>query len=165
MPPHYAEALAAARKELAEAIAELGEAQNRVLELEPRIRDLRHSVSVLAKLCGQKDIDVEEALGLTDAIRAAFCSTGKHSSMTAQDVRLRLETLGFDTKRYGNLLASIHTVIKRLEGRKEIRRVANKDSSDKPAYSITDQGVAVATMNTLKELGKMVSTFFKDTKK
>lgn len=150
----YVDALQQAKNELASAVAELGEAQNRALELEQRIVDLRQTVSVLSKLCGQEDIDIEESLGLTDAIRSAFAIVGKESSLTVQEVRLRLEAQGFNTRRYGNLLASIHTVVRRLEAKHEIRHIGTKDG--KPAYVVTDQGLAVCTM---KGIGKIVSAW------
>jgi len=149
---HYLGALAEAKKELAQAVAELGEAQNRALELEQRIVDLRQTVSVLSKLCGEEDMDIEDSLGLTDAIRSAFVSVGPHYSLTAQEVRLRLEAQGFNTRRYGNLLASIHTVIKRLEAKHEIRGTGTK--GDKPAYAVTDQGTAIAAA---KGIGQFLS--------
>jgi uncharacterized coiled-coil protein SlyX len=139
----YKAALLTAKNELISAITDLGETQNRTLELEQRIADLRQTISVLSKLCGEREMDVEEALGLTDAIRAAFVSVGKDQSLTAQEVRLRLEAHGFNTRRYGNLLASIHTVIKRLENKKEIRCAGAK--GDKNAYSVTDHGLMVIT--------------------
>ena len=138
----YKQALDGAKRELTFAIAELGEAQNRALELEQRIVDLRQTVSVLSKLCGEAEIDVEDSLGLTDAIRAVFVNVGKTDSASAQDIRLRLEGQGFNTRRYGNLLASIHTVIKRLEAKQEIKHAGTK--VDRPAYTITDSGIAVA---------------------
>ncbi len=41
--------------------------------------------------------------------------------MTAQNVRDQLEALGFNVTRYENALASIHTVIARLEKKGDIR--------------------------------------------
>lgn len=130
-PKAYEIALQDAKKELTEAVAELGEAQARAQELEQRIGDLRQTISVLSKLCGQENVDLETSLGLTDAIRMAFRGLG-NQAITAQEMRLRLETEGFNTRRYGNLLASIHTVINRLAARGEIRLVGTQ--GDKPAY-------------------------------
>jgi hypothetical protein len=124
-------ALKRAKQELGEAVEELGEAQARAGELEQRIADLRQSVSVLSKLCGEELQEVEDALGLTDAIRVTFQEASQ--PIAAQDVRLHLEARGFNTRRYGNLLASIHTVIGRLEAKKEIKQ-AGVRSDGKPVY-------------------------------
>jgi len=132
-PKAYEVALRDAKQELAESVAELGEAQNRAQELEQRIGDLRQTISVLSKLCGQEDVDLENALGLTDAIRLAFSSLGTNS-VTAQEMRLHLEAQGFNTRRYGNLLASIHTVLGRLEKKSEIRQTGTRPDG-KPAYA------------------------------
>jgi hypothetical protein len=129
----YEQALIVAKQELETSIAELGEAQTRAQELEERIADLRQTISVLSKLCGQEDMDVEESLGLTDAIRLAFEKIGR-GNVTPQEMRLRLETQGFNTRRYGNLLASIHTVFKRLEAKGEIK-VAGMRGDGKAAYT------------------------------
>lgn len=129
----YEQALNVAKQELETSIAELGEAQTRAQELEERIADLRQTISVLSKLCGQEDMDVEESLGLTDAIRLAFEKIGRGNA-TPQEMRLRLETQGFNTRRYGNLLASIHTVFKRLEAKGEIK-VAGTRGDGKVAYT------------------------------
>ena len=132
-PKAYEVALRDAKQELTEAVAELGEAQTRSQELEQRITDLRQTISVLSKLCGQEDVDLEASLGLTDAIRAAFIALADNEHVTAQDMRLHLEARGFNTRRYGNLLASIHTVINRLEAKGEIRLCGTR-ADGKPSY-------------------------------
>jgi hypothetical protein len=136
-PQTYEAALEQARKELAQSVEELGEAQSREQELEQRIADLRQTISILSKLCGQEDMDIEDSLGLTDAIRLAF-AYAKEQGMTAQETRLRLETQGFNTRRYGNLLASIHTVIKRLDSKGEIRHIGDR-TDGKPVYAWTSK--------------------------
>jgi len=150
----YEIALRDAKKELTEAVAELGEAQSRAQELEQRIGDLRQSISVLAKLCGQEDLDLETSLGLTDAIRLAFSAIGQQNNVTPQEMRLHLESRGFNTRRYGNLLASIHTVFSRLEKKGEIRQdFARADG--KVAYAPTDR---LLMANAMEAVGKFVGT-------
>jgi hypothetical protein len=139
----YEVALRAAKKDLSEAVAELGEAQARAQELEQRIGDLRQTISVLSNLCGQEDLDLESSLGLTDAIRVAFCGLGQQS-VTPQEMRLRLESQGFNTRRYGNLLASIHTVLGRLEKKGEIKQAGTRPDG-KVAYAQTQHGANVAS--------------------
>jgi chromosome segregation ATPase len=129
----YATALAAAKQELADANAELGEAQQKVQDLGNRIADLRQTVTVLSKLCGEENVEIEDALGLTDAIRVMF-RDAHTEAFTVQDVRLRLEARGFQTRRYGNLLASIHVVVGRLVTKNEIMQAGTKGGADKPSY-------------------------------
>jgi hypothetical protein len=151
VPETYEIALRDAKKELAEAVAELGEAQTRAQELEQRIGDLRQTISVLAKLCGQEDLDLESSLGLTDAIRLAFYALATQS-VTAQEMRLHLESQGFNTRRYGNLLASIHTVFSRLEKKGEIRQGPARQDG-KVAFVATNTLVVGTAM---AELGKVL---------
>jgi chromosome segregation ATPase len=118
-PQSYEKALEEAKKELAQAISELGEAEQKVQYLGDRISDLRQTVSVLSKLCGVENVEVEDALGLTDAIRRTF-EEAPLKNFAVQDIRLSLEARGFPTRRYGNLLASIHSVVSRLKEKNEI---------------------------------------------
>jgi hypothetical protein len=62
---------------------------------------------MLVLFAGNNDqiLEIEDALGLTDAIRLAWQTAGG-APLTAQDVRLRLEGRRFQTRRYDNLLAS-----------------------------------------------------------
>ncbi|HZZ16150.1 MAG TPA: hypothetical protein VFE08_09340 [Candidatus Sulfotelmatobacter sp.] len=107
----YKVAFQDAKYELAEAIAELGKIQGREAALEVRIVELRQSVASLARLCGEKFVE-EDELGLTDAIRLALKTAG--TPVAAAGIRNRIESMGFDVSRHGNILASIHTVLKRL---------------------------------------------------
>lgn len=154
-PQAYESALYEAKKELADAIGELGETQARTQELEQRIGDLRQSISVLAKLCGQEDLDVETSLGLTDAIRLAFNRIGQ-TPVTVEEMRVHLESVGFNTRRYGNLLASIHTVFARLQKQGEIKAAGQKQVGNqiKPMYVATDK---LSIVNLGKALGEFVA--------
>jgi|SRR5579863_899529 len=122
-PETYKMSLKQAKQDLADTVAELGEVQQKAQELEQRIVDLRQTVAALSKLCGEEFIEVEDALGLTAAIRLTM-EDAAGTALTPQDVRLRLESRGFNTRRYGNLLASIHTVLGRLQAKREVVPVA-----------------------------------------
>jgi hypothetical protein len=126
----YRAALNELRLELSDAIRQQADAEEAARALNDRIADLRQSVSALAKLCGE-EFNEEEALGLTDAIRQIFKTAGTRP-LTAQDVRTGLESRGFKIGRYSNILASIHTVIKRLAEKGEIK--PTDSTGDKPAY-------------------------------
>jgi hypothetical protein len=91
---------------------ELGEINDRKTTLEIRIAKLRETVIALGRIFGE-EFDEADALGMTDAIRQ-FYMAQPDTALTAQNVRDRLEFLGFSLEKYGNALASIHTVIKRL---------------------------------------------------
>jgi len=156
-PKVYEVALQEAKQELTETVAELGEAQARAQEFEQRIGDLRQTISVLSKLCGQEDVDLESSLGLTDAIRLAFSKLGKQN-VIPQEMRLHLESQGFNTRRYGNLLASIHTVFSRLQQKGEIKPVGTR-SEGKPCYAATER-LAFADLG--KRLGDLTAALKKE---
>jgi chromosome segregation ATPase len=131
-PQTYETALEEAKKELAQAIEDLGEAEQKVQDLGERISNLRQTVTVLSKLCGVENVEVEDALGLTEAIRRTFVDAPL-KTFAVQDMRLALEARGFNTRKYGNLLASIHTVIGRLEAKQKIEKVGD-NTAGKPIY-------------------------------
>jgi hypothetical protein len=66
---------------------------------------------------------------LTDAIRMTFKTAVGGASLTAQDVKKLMENSGY-AGRWGNLLASIHTVIKRLHAKGEIEAGGNINGRD-----------------------------------
>ncbi len=86
----------------------------------------------LGRMFGE-EFDEADALGLTDAIRQTFMAQ-QNTQLTAQNVRDRLEFMGFSLEKYGNALASIHTVIKRLLDKNEIEEVAPTREGEKSAY-------------------------------
>jgi hypothetical protein len=102
---------------------------------EKKIAGLRATIAALSRMLDKEFIE-EDALGFTDAIREAFKSVGQGSSLTPTEVKGRLEMLGYDTTKYGNVMASVHTVITRLAQRGEIRQVGTR-ADNKPCYSST----------------------------
>jgi len=86
--------------------------------LDARILQLQHDIRHVARMV---DVTVDNPitqLGLTDAIRYVIQHAGKH--MTPVDVRDELLKRYCDPEDYRNLLASVHTVMKRLERAGEI---------------------------------------------
>ena len=121
-PEAYKAALNEAKRDLATCIAELGDVQVREVILDARIFELRQTIASLAKLCGEEYVE-EDELGLTDAVRLALKTANQN--MTPQTVRARLMSMGFDVRKYGNLLAAIHTVLKRLVAKNQAREAGN----------------------------------------
>jgi hypothetical protein len=78
--------------------------------LEGRLNQLRHSIAALTKLCGYEPT---VPLGLTDACRLVLRNAAQ--PLTALEVRDRLASIGVDLEKHANPLASIHTVLKRMQ--------------------------------------------------
>ena len=110
---------------------ELGKCIQKQEALETSIAKLQEVAVAIARLLGEEYVP-EDAMGLTDAIRQAFKTT-PNVAMTTKEVRARLQQMGFDIAQYGNVLASIHTVISRLHAKKEIKHAAVRNDG-KPAY-------------------------------
>ena len=86
--------------------------------LDARILQLQHDIRHVARMVDVTVDDPITQLGLTDAIRYVIQHAGKH--MTPVDVRDELLKRYCDPEDYRNLLASVHTVMKRLERAGEI---------------------------------------------
>jgi hypothetical protein len=128
---NYKAALWQAKAEFSVSRHRLAEYIQKQEELEMHLGALRKTIAALSRITGQEFVE-EDDLGLTDTIRLALkMATGQQ--MTALDVRQGLEQLGYDLQGYHNVLASIHTVLKRLEARREIRKAGTVQG--KPAYT------------------------------
>jgi hypothetical protein len=86
--------------------------------LDARILQLQHDIRHVARMVDVTVDDPITQLGLTDAIRYVIQHAGKH--MTPVDVRDELLKRYCDPEDYRNLLASVHTVMKRLQRAGEI---------------------------------------------
>jgi predicted nuclease with TOPRIM domain len=114
----------AAITELSKMMKELEELDSRRDELNTRIAHVRNSVLALSPLVGEKPEDVKEKylhlfpdlipsdVGLTDAVRKVLQSYDRF--LSPKLVRIALQKTGYDIDRYSNILASIHTILKRL---------------------------------------------------
>jgi hypothetical protein len=105
---NYRAALDAAIKEY-EALGE------RRRDIDTRLAQLSQTISTLSRLVG---LVPTVPLGLTDAIRLVMRAG---VPMTPVEVRDRLDAIGFDTSKYSNDLAAIHTILKRLNESGELR--------------------------------------------
>jgi hypothetical protein len=135
----YKVVLEDAKKELIKAQAEFGECLKQQALIEARIIALRQTIVAFSKLL-HEEFNEEDTLGLTDAIRRAF-TTGYGTSLTALEVRGALESLGYDISRYGNFMASVHSVLNRLVSQKWIQQIETRDG--KPAFAVAPAPVEV----------------------
>ena len=115
----YRESLKQAKLDLTKAIADLGDTEAKVERLVKQIAELRQTVFALSRLCGEPEFVEEDALGLTDVIRLAYKSAVGGPPLTLQEVKDRIDSMGY-AGRWGNLLASVHTVTKRLVGKGDV---------------------------------------------
>jgi hypothetical protein len=146
----YKNAFDAAKAHMERCREELGKVNSRKIELEIEVAKLRETVIALGRMFGEQ-FDEADELGLTDAIRQIFMAQPQ-TYLTAQNVRDRLEFLGFSLEKYGNALASIHTVIKRLVEKDEIFEY--RTGGDKAAY-ILKQSIGTPIMSSLPELSSV----------
>jgi hypothetical protein len=107
--------------------------------LATKIAKRQTRVAALAALCEESEeldkMTEMELGGLTNACRTAFRAAGNRGLMPT-DVRAALERLRFPIRTHKNILASIHTVIRRLEQGGEIRKAIHDihNGSDKSVY-------------------------------
>ena len=102
-------------------------------EAEKQIAQLRQTVAALSALCGEEFVEADE-FGLTDAIRFVL-RTNPGFAFLPQEVKVKLDQMGFKTEKYNNILASIHTVLKRLVLKGEVDDTAMREH--KAAYRWT----------------------------
>jgi hypothetical protein len=107
-------------------------------DLETKIARQQTRVAALGALCDESR-EVEKMTemdlgGFTNACRTAFRAAGNRGLMPTE-VRGALDQLGFPTRTHKNVLASIHTVIRRLGQAGEIRKAIH-DKHDGPDRSV-----------------------------
>jgi hypothetical protein len=93
-------------------------------QLEVEIARQQRRIAALTALVNESE-EVDELLelnlgGLTDAVRSVFRAS-ERSGLTPVEVRNRLSHLYFPVNEYKNFMATLHTVLIRLEKNKEIR--------------------------------------------
>jgi|SRR6266446_10935205 len=108
---------------------ELGTVLAKADELEDQIIGLQQTAAGLAKTLREQYV-AEDELGLTEAVRRVFKQNAPRD-FSALEVRSELESMGYDLAKYGNVMASIHSVMKRIEG-KDIHGIGNRNG--KPVF-------------------------------
>jgi hypothetical protein len=125
----YLKAMTKCEADLAAKVQILGQAELTVERTTKEIMELRRTLAALRSMCGHPEFIEEDALGLTDAIRMAYKSAAGGGGLLPQDVKDRIESMGY-AGRWGNLLASVHTVTKRLFQKGELEAAGNINGRD-----------------------------------
>lgn len=115
----YKDVLLTLQRRFAEIEEERTGLEVRRTELDKEAANVRASIEHLMLLCGivQEDEGLS-GLGFTDAIRRTLGFARKR--MSANEIKDALAQKGFDVTAYNNPLASIYTILKRLEKSGEI---------------------------------------------
>lgn len=106
-----------------------------------QIKKMEETVISLSRLCNVelegislfRYMATDSRFTLTNAVRNVFKSDPT-SQLIAIEVRDKLVGAGFDSSEFNNLLASIHTTLKRLAQGKEL--LTNKTDDGKTAYRL-----------------------------
>jgi hypothetical protein len=127
----YTQSYNVAMDELAELMTEREEIEVRRDEIERRIDRLREAIVGLGSLCNKSSYEIAKErpelfpdkapsdLGFTDAVRKIF-KEYKDDYFSPVEIRDFLGMDGFDVSKYKNVLASIHSILKRLKAKNEI---------------------------------------------
>lgn len=127
--------------------------------LDIEIAKQQQRVSALAVLADETEETFEKmALGLTAACRAAFRAAGPKGLMPTE-LRDSLKKMGFSMDKYTNAMASLHSVIRRLEEKGEIRnRIHDQyEGADKSVYEWT-----LKSWGAPRSLANMMADFERD---
>jgi predicted nuclease with TOPRIM domain len=127
----YQDTFEAALEELSLLISEREELDAKRNVLDTRIYKLREAVMGLGSLCDKSPDAISREwpelfpdrippdIGLTDAVREIF-KAYPNSYLSPVFIRDGMKTLGFELSKYNNVLASIHTTVKRLREQGEV---------------------------------------------
>jgi hypothetical protein len=128
----YKVILEQAKKDLLSGQEALGKCFKQQEEIEKWITGLRQTIAALSRMLDEEFVE-EDAMGLTDAIRTVFRDKLGSGTLIPTEVRDYLVTIGYDITKYGNVMASVHSVINRLLDKGEIA-VAGTRADNKTAY-------------------------------
>lgn len=126
---------AAAKEELEKLQQERAALEQKRADYDKQIAALTWTVNGLAPLVGEEPLPPPPGAvpippaGITDSIREVLNQAEK--PLSASEIRDQLRDLGFDTASYSNVLATIHTILRRLREAGEIEssvaKVAGRD--------------------------------------
>jgi hypothetical protein len=126
----YRLALECAMRDLEGALSDRDRLDAEREEAETRVTNLRHAIFGLATLAGEDSETftaqhpdlfpelIDPDVGLTDAVREVLKTVKVF--ITPVKVRDRLTEMHYDLSKYKNVLASLHTVLKRLADNDEV---------------------------------------------
>ena len=122
----YRQTLEAAKAEYDGLLEEEGKLEARLAYIRERAEVLRKTIISVGDLLGE---DREpESIGITDAIRTVI--KGRSDAIfSARGVRASLQQANFPLANYKNVLAVIHTTMKRLEEQGEIEPVVRDNKT------------------------------------
>lgn len=136
----YKQALEKALEELSDVMSQREELDSQREELDHRIIQLRKGVFGLTAIAGIETDEVAKThpdlfpdllnpdVGFTDAVRDVL-KAHRSYHMSPIEVRNSLRIKGFDLSKYKNVLASIHTILKRLQESREVDVMAREGKS------------------------------------
>lgn len=130
MALNYTEMFEAVKADIAEKREELGKLMARAERLEDEITGLQQTAAGLAKTLRQEFV-AEDSIGLTEAMRRVY-RTNPTRNYLPTEMRDALAEMGYDVRRFGNVLASIHAVTARLAQQGDIRHIGTREN--KPVY-------------------------------
>jgi hypothetical protein len=109
------------RQTLRHSLEEFTELLRQRKAIDERLIKLSKTITSLRNLLGEKNKSVAR-LKFTNACR--FVLQSYKTPRAPAEVRKDLVEIGFPVEEYGNVLASIHTTLKRLAAQGEVRAVA-----------------------------------------
>lgn len=120
----YETLLERAKEDLAEEQAKLGRLIGEQEATEKKIAGIRGMIGHLSRMLDKEYIEEDEA-GLTENVRRVFKT--HNGSLIPTEIRDRLRDSGYDISKHGNVMASIHSVVRRLSDRGEIVEAGNRN--------------------------------------
>jgi hypothetical protein len=125
-PLQAADSSAIYREALDRIWKELADIKEQKQELALREAQLNETLKALLPITGFWKADIKEYT-LSNAVRFIFNGLEPDRSLSAIQVRTKLEDLGYDLSGYENPLANIHTCIRRMLDTEELIPVETED--------------------------------------
>jgi hypothetical protein len=134
-------------------------------QLNAKIEALTQAANAIAPFAGQVRVvsdgvsfTIDKASGITMAVRTLF-DMHRGENLTAAMVRDKLEEKGWNWGDYSNPLSTIHTVLKRLEDAKTIKRLAVSSSTGLTGSTV----VYCSTKPVLNSISAIAEQMLKET--